>query len=245
MAMQKVNRSDLQRIKSKYNSITSITAIKSIGYFFEESTNESTDKYMKALTIKNTRYERLKLSFKEWLITLGYSDQVVYNHPSYLNEFLSYLEARGINDIEEAPKGVVRDYFEYLQRRKNRRRAGTLSNASVNSRVYAVEKFSEYLIKEHVIFLPATIKKLPTNNKKIIVLTQDEIELLYRATGSNYLGLRDRAMLSLLYGCGLRSKEVINLDVSDVLLDRKLVYIRKTKNRYERLVPMTENVKKT
>jgi len=198
---------------------------------------------MKALKVKNRRYETLRQGFKEWLITLGYSDQMVYNHPVYLIEFLCYLEARNIQDIEVAPSGIVKEYFEYLQVRKNKRRAGTLSNTSVNSRIYAVEKFSEYLIKDLGVFLPATIKKLPPNTKPIVVLSQAEIEVLYRSTGSDYLGIRDRAMLSLLYGCGLRSKEVINLDVSDVIFDKNLLYIRQTKNKYERLVPMTQNIK--
>jgi len=198
---------------------------------------------MKLLQINNPRYETMRQGFKEWLITLGYSDQVVYNHPIYLIEFLSYLEARNINEIAAAPTGIVKEYFEYLQVRKNKRRSGTLSNTSVNSRIYAVEKFSEYLMKELGIFLPATIKKLPANAKSIMVLSQAEIEILYRTTESDYLGIRDRAMLSLLYGCGLRSKEAINLDISDVMFDKNLLYIRQTKNKYERLVPMTENIK--
>ena len=50
-------------------------------------------------------------------------------------------------------------------------------------------------------------------------------------------------MLSLCYGCGLRRGECAGLNIEDILFDRNLVYIRRTKTYYERLVPMTEKIK--
>ena len=70
---------------------------------------------MTNLTITNQRYELLRQGFKQWLITLGFSEPVVYYHPIYLIEFLVYLEKQGINDLREAPQGIVRQYFEYLK----------------------------------------------------------------------------------------------------------------------------------
>ena len=55
-------------------------------------------------------------------------------------------------------------------------------------------------------------------------------------------GLFDRAMLSIYYGCGLRSNEGINLDTSDVLLDKNLLYVRKGKGYKERYVPITGSI---
>lgn len=198
---------------------------------------------MKRLQINNPNFERLRQGFKRWLITLGYSDPVVYNQPIYLIEFLVYLEQQGVDDLNKAPWGIVYQYFDYLKVRKNDRKAGTLSNSSINSRLYAIEKFSLYLIKEWGVFLPASIKKLPINGQPRTILNIKEIAKLYVATASDYLGIRDRAMLSLFYGCGLRSKEGIMLNVEDVLLDRKLIYVKHTKNYQERLVPMTEQIK--
>lgn len=198
---------------------------------------------MKSIQLKNSRYEAYYYSFKEWLETLGYSDQVVYNQPNYLREFLSYLEAKQIEYVAEAPKGIMGEYLAYLQDRKNHRRAGKLSNTSVNMRIYAVEQFSKYLLKEHGIFLPVTVGRLPESHKAKKILTTEEVEQLYKMTDSDYLGLRDRAMLSLFYGCGLRCSEVVNLDMSDMLWEKHLVYIRKAKNHHERLVPMTKNIR--
>ena len=71
------------------------------------------------------------------------------------------------------------------------------------------------------------------------LLTPQEIKQLYAATDESPFGIRDRAMLSVYYGCGLRKTEGVELDLSDVLSERQILYIRKTKNSYERYVPIT------
>lgn len=57
------------------------------------------------------------------------------------------------------------------------------------------------------------------------------------------MGIRDRAILSIYYGCGLRRNEGVNLNLKDIQLKEKLVYVRKGKGNKERYVPMTETVK--
>ena len=55
--------------------------------------------------------------------------------------------------------------------------------------------------------------------------------------------MRDRALLAVYYGCGLRKSEGRQLDQSDILWERNLIYVRKGKNYKERYVPMTEKVR--
>ncbi|MHB8209093.1 tyrosine-type recombinase/integrase [Mucilaginibacter sp.] len=64
---------------------------------------------------------------------------------------------------------------------------------------------------------------------------------LYNAIDENTTGLRDRAMLSVYYGCGVRSNEGIQLNVSDILLEKGLLYVRKGKGYKERYVPFVES----
>ena len=52
------------------------------------------------------------------------------------------------------------------------------------------------------------------------------------------LALRDKAMLTIFYGCGLRRNEAIHLDISDIQADKNYVYVKKGKNYKERLVPI-------
>jgi len=63
---------------------------------------------------------------------------------------------------------------------------------------------------------------------------------LYAVTDDNVLGIRDRAMLSVFYGCGLRLQEGASLECSDILHDRKMLYVRRGKGYKERYVPIAE-----
>jgi site-specific recombinase XerD len=86
--------------------------------------------------------------------------------------------------------------------------------------------------------------QLPGKSRNIkTIFTRSEIKALYNACEGDALGIRDRAMLAVYYGCGLRRNEGINIDVSDVLLNKNLLYVSKGKNYKERYVPMTEAVK--
>jgi site-specific recombinase XerD len=78
------------------------------------------------------------------------------------------------------------------------------------------------------------------NRAKPCWLTKSEIQRLYEATADNVLGIRDRAMLAVYYGCGLRLNEGINLHTGDILQDKKLLHVRKGKHYKERVVPIAE-----
>ena len=88
-----------------------------------------------------------------------------------------------------------------------------------------------------------SIRTRPDKETPKSILSLKEIKALYNACGTDMLGIRDRAILSIYYGCGLRRSEGLSLQVSDILLKEKRVYVRKGKNYRERYVPMTERVK--
>jgi site-specific recombinase XerD len=66
------------------------------------------------------------------------------------------------------------------------------------------------------------------------------MQRLYEATADNLLGIRDRAMLAVYYGCGLRLNEGIHLHTGDIIHDKKLLHVRKGKHYKERYVPIAE-----
>ena len=67
---------------------------------------------------------------------------------------------------------------------------------------------------------------------------------LYESIDDNLLGIRDRAILAVYYGCGVRRNEGTNIRVKDILPDRNVVYIATCKNYKERYIPMVGQVKK-
>ena len=70
------------------------------------------------------------------------------------------------------------------------------------------------------------------------VLSKQEIKSILEAPSN----LKHRAMLSLIYACGLRRSELLNLSLSDVLSDRNVLFIRQSKGKKDRVIPISNNI---
>jgi len=74
------------------------------------------------------------------------------------------------------------------------------------------------------------------------ILTQEEVKTLFEACTYAHMNdaiqQRDKAILALLYSCGLRRSEAVYLDISDILFEKERIHIRKAKNFKERFVPI-------
>jgi len=213
----------------KYNSITSITGDKQEGIIF------------KALTIPE--YTRLTGTFALWLKLLNFEPSTVKYAPVKVQEFLSWLETRHITQIGDITREAVTGYFDYLTTRPNKRKGGRLSKNTLRTYITALRKFARYLRESEGETFDISLQVKGNLYHIKDIFTLPEIRALYEATGSDVYGLRDKAMLAVYYGCGLRRSEGVALDVNDVLLERNLLYVRKGKNYKERYVPMTATIK--
>jgi integrase/recombinase XerD len=172
----------------------------------------------------------------------GYAEQTVYNLPLYTKEFLHYLEQQETNLSELNPE-ILRTYFFHLKRRKKERSHGVLSLNSLINHRRAIKQFSRYLKQTDQYFFEVNVPLDKLEYKIKTILSQEEIKAVYENCDSTPLGLRDRAMLSVFYGCGLRRSEGVNLDAKDFLAEKNRLYVRKGKNYKERYVPLTAEVK--
>lgn len=185
----------------------------------------------------------LSESFEKWLKTLEYAESTVYASVSYVNDFFFYLKTNEVNKLEAIQTETLKAYHQYLQTRKNKRQSGSLSSNYITSNINALKRFSRYLQETGKGNIEIDLKPETEKANTKTILKQTEIKLLYQACGNDILGIRDRAILSVYYGCGLRRSEGISLNVSDILLKEKRVYVRKGKNYKERYVPITEAVR--
>jgi integrase/recombinase XerD len=185
----------------------------------------------------------LSESFERWLKTLGYAASTVYGSTRYVTDFFFYLKSRGITQVEMVTSEVLKEYHGYLQGRGNRRRGGGLSDNYIGSNFNALRRFSRYLQESGRPFFEVSVRTSPDKGTQKVILTREEIMSLYKVCGSDYLGERDRAILSIYYGCGLRRSEGIGLDVKDILIKDKLIFVRSGKGYRERYVPMTGAVR--
>lgn len=205
---------------------------------------------MKKLNLENASYRYLEQSFKEWLDVQGYASSTVYNLPNHIRELLHHLENEGINNIKELNNKLIRQYYQRLKERSNQKRGGGLSNGHLNKHIQALRKFTEYLRKVGRLNIQIAQIGNEETESRIEYLTEEEIQLLFKATEKTErkpntshqvheaLQARDRAMLAIFYGCGLRRTEGVMLDVGDINFDRSVLHVRKGKNYKERLVPI-------
>ena len=186
--------------------------------------------------------------FEKWLITLGYADSTVYGSVRYITDFSHWLMTTPVKDLEQVDSRVIRTYYKYLQSRKSKRGTGSLSDNYIISHINALKRFSKYLQESGKGVIEIDLQRRTITAKPKIILTRSEVQAMYKACGTTrdvhaaLLGIRDRAILGVYYGCGLRRSEGEALNVSDVQLKEKLIHVRKGKNYRERYVPMTGQV---
>ena len=198
---------------------------------------------MLKLRLKTTAYKLLEQSFREWLQALGYTKETAYYSPIYVRGFLHFLELGNHTEIKEISVNHVKDYFDYLSCRKNQRKDGLLSINYLKNNLGGIKRFSKYLRETKQINLETEIQLPKPENFSKTILTKEEIKQLYQSTDESLLGYRDRAMLSIYYGCGLRKNEGVELKVNDILFEKELIHVKKGKNYKERFVPMSPSVK--
>jgi integrase/recombinase XerD len=185
----------------------------------------------------------LTQSFEKWLKTLSYAPSTIYASVRYVNDFFFYLKPLEITGLEQIHPGMVLSYYKHLQTRANRRKSGSLSENYIISNISALKRFSRYLQETGRADLEISLRVKAGMTGAKTILTPGEVRLLYRACTSDLLGIRDRAILGIYYGCGLRRSEGLALDTSDLQLKEKRLYVRKGKNYRQRYVPMTTMVK--
>jgi integrase/recombinase XerD len=206
---------------------------------------------MKSLSLQTAEYQQLEAQFKDWLETLSYAAGTVRARHESTRELLYYLEMTGITGIDQVSEGNLNGFVSYLKGRENKVYGAGLSNGTINQAIESVNIFLKFLgqNKNQHIKPISKLQRLECSYKPRTVLTLKEIDYLYQSTYikrkyvRNHLayGQRDRAMLGIYYGCGLRKEEGAALDTGDILIGKKLVFVRKGKGRKERYVPITEN----
>jgi site-specific recombinase XerD len=189
--------------------------------------------------LKNQLYVRLQAGFSEWLRILNFEPSSRKDMPKMLTEFLSYLEAKGCNQLTGITESHIESFLNFQSTRPNKLKAGSLSLNYLRKYLQVIRKFSRYLAESGQESFTADVKLKGRSSNIKSILNKAEVNQLYEAAAEDVLGLRDRAMLALYYGCGLRKNEGIALNTNDILLDKELVYVRKGKGYKERYVPLT------
>lgn len=143
------------------------------------------------------------------------SPYTVRNYTTDLLGFFQFLRDKGIDSLKEVDRHVLRDYLSHLMEKG-------FVKASIARKLSAIRSFYRYLQREEIISTsPVATTSSPKLDKRLpSFLTIDEINRLLEAPDlSTAQGLRDRALLELLYASGLRVSELVSLNLEQVNLD--------------------------
>jgi integrase/recombinase XerD len=173
----------------------------------------------------------------------NFAAETIRDREKNLRYFLVWANERAITRPADVSVTLLERYqqFNYYTPGASGRR---LSFRAQSARLLALRVFFRWLVRQNVLEMsPAELLELPQREHRLPknILTMGEVEsLLATCEIKSVVGLRDRAMLELLYSSGLRRAEVCALHLWDVNTSDQIVSIRQAKNRKDRIIPMSE-----
>ncbi|MGI8845431.1 MAG: site-specific tyrosine recombinase XerD [Thermoleophilaceae bacterium] len=181
-------------------------------------------------------FEHLVLDFLAYLeFERGLSRNTLEAYRSDLLQYGRFLESKGIAAVDVTPVQLG-DFLGEL----GGSAGASASPATVHRKAACLRSFYRHLRRDGLLDSdPTASLAAPRRGRKLPqVLTRGEVDALLRQPhGTAPTGLRDRALLEVMYACGLRASEAIGLEVSDVDLDEGLLRAR-GKGSKERVVPV-------
>lgn len=165
--------------------------------------------------------------FKDWMRSKRYSESTIATYTDALKTFLKYFHAKPISEITN--DDVIEFNNKYILANKL---SASFQNQVVNGIKLFFRTVQNRTIDVEVIHRPKNPKLLPN------VLSKEEIKLILFASHN----IKHRAMLSLIYSCGLRRSELLNLKIIDIDINRKLVIIRQSKGKKDRIAPLSDKI---
>lgn len=149
-----------------------------------------------------------------------------------VTKYITYLTTKGIADIQSTTTKTVLTYLLRLQ--QDGKAASTVSRTLASLKSYYIYLMQYDVLKQN----PTVNLEAPhVERKKPSILSDEEVERLMEAPDcTEPKGMRDKAMLELLYATGIRVSELINLNLWDVNLEAEVVRLHG--ERKERMVPM-------
>lgn len=176
------------------------------------------------LATLNVLHKKKLENFRQWMRSRRYSDNTIDTYTDALTTFLRFFWKKELSSITN--EDVIYFNNKYILENK-------LSASFQNQVVNAIKLFFRTVenrqLDPSIIHRPKRAKVLPN------VLSKEEIKAILTALTN----VKHRAMLSLIYSCGLRRSELLHLKLNDIDSKRGLIVIRKAKGMKDRIVPLS------
>ena len=185
--------------------------------------------------------------YLDWMSFTHKSPTTIVVRRRNLTYFFTWCEERSLCGVDDIVRPVLERYQKYLY--NYRKKSGTaLTISTQRSRLVALRSFFKWMARQRFIMHnPAADIEMPKEGLRLprSVLTLEEVgKIMMLPDLSSPCGLRDRAMLEVLYSCGIRRSEVSKLTLYDYDALRGVLMIREAKGRKDRVVPIGEHAGK-
>ncbi|MFB0509731.1 MAG: tyrosine recombinase XerC [bacterium] len=162
-----------------------------------------------------------------------FSSHTIRSYRIDLEQFFDFVNDRlGNKDLKAMRREDIRDYLGFILRYGYERRSAARKLSTIKS-------FFKFLVREKIAdFNPARDVKTPRLEKKLPgFLTQFQAQKALQIIGDNEASCRNRAILEVLYGAGLRASELVGLDIDNIDFTSEIMRI-KGKGNKERILPL-------
>jgi integrase/recombinase XerD len=190
---------------------------------------------------KSKNFQKWYNYYRSYLIIRNFNASSQQMYASCVREFFCFIERSFTIDLVVHICGIhVTDYHEYIRTRKKLRGKGQLSLSMIRHHLQAIRLLFDCLIAfEEIIAAPVRIPKFTfVRYVERSVLTRQEVSLLYQQC----ITLLDRALISIVYGCGLRRSEAEQLNCQDIDLHQKIIVVRNGKYSKSRVLPLCNRI---
>ncbi len=163
----------------------------------------------------------------------GLTENTLVSYRADLADFLESLSKRKVASLDQADKDTILAYLYTLQMKGR-------SSATISRHLAALRMFFRFLVREGTLPIdPTADLESPKQHQKLPrVLNAEEVDrLLGQPMSGEPCGVRDKAMLELLYATGIRVTELISLDLEHIHIDNGFIRCY-GKGKKERMVPL-------
>ena len=190
----------------------------------------------------NALYAYVK-AFLSWAEATGQSAATTSTRERSLGQFVAWCDERSLAHPGHLTRPILEAWQRhlYLARKKD---GQPLSPSSQQTLITALKAWFKWLARErHILVNPAhelVTPRLPRNLPKVLLSVAQVEHALSGPDVAGLTGVRDRALLELLYSTGMRRSEAARLQLTEIDLERGTVMIRQGKGRRDRFIPLGE-----
>lgn len=169
--------------------------------------------------------------YAQHLRTLGYYPKTIHDQSMSIMQLFEWAHHQEEKSITST---TIKEYQQHLARQSIQEKTRIL-------KIRYLQKYFDYLVRHQILFMNPCHNVEPSHwpeSSQRDILTKSEAALILNSPRGNLLGERDKTILEVMYSTAIRSRELYGINLIDINLKENEVFIKDTKNRTERIVPL-------